>query len=271
MTLVELLLTNFAVIAAAMLLLWLVSIPIRNASIVDIFWGPAFAVVALVGWYIGDGDHDRRTLLTALTGAWGLRLGAYLALRNLGHGEDLRYARWRKRIDDAGGNFTLRSLPMVFLLQGLLVIVVSLPVQAGQLAITGRPPGITAMMGTLLWLAGFLFEAIGDWQLRRFKADPSNRGKLLDSGLWRYTRHPNYFGNACLWWGLWLVACDAPGLWWTAIGPLLMTFLLLKVSGVALLEKSLVSDKPGYADYQRRTSSFFPWPPRPEKANRSPD
>ena len=117
MTLFELLLTNFAVIAGAMLLLWLVSVPIRNASIVDIFWGPAFAVVALVGWYIGNGDHDRRTLLAALTSAWGLRLGAYLALRNPGRGEDVRYARWRKRIEDAGGNFTLRSLPMVFLLQ----------------------------------------------------------------------------------------------------------------------------------------------------------
>jgi len=270
MTLVELLLTNFAVIMAAMLVLWLVSIPIRNASIVDIFWGPAFAVVALVGWYFGHGDHDRRTLLAALTCAWGLRLGSYLALRNLGHGEDVRYARWRKRIEDAGGNFTLRSLAMVFGLQGLLVIIVSLPVQAGQLAMTGRPPGFAALIGTLLWVTGFLFEAVGDWQLRRFKADPANRGKVMDSGLWRYTRHPNYFGNACLWWGLWLIACDAPGLWWTAIGPALMTLLLLKISGVSLLEKSLVTDKPDYADHQRRTSSFIPWPPGPGAGSRSP-
>lgn len=262
MTLIALLLTNLAVITGAMLLLWLVSIPIRNASIVDIFWGPAFAIVAFAGWFLGDGDHDRRTLLTALTCAWGLRLGTYLALRNLGHGEDPRYARWRKRVEDAGGNFTSRSLAMVFGLQGLLVIVVSLPVQTGQLAITGRPLGIAAMIGTLLWVAGFLFEAVGDWQLRRFKADPANRGKLLENGLWRYTRHPNYFGNASLWWGLWLVACDAPGLWWTAIGPVLMTFLLLRVSGVTLLEKSLVVSNRDYAEYQRRTSSFIPWPPR---------
>ena len=263
MTLVELLLTNLAVIAGAMLLLWLISIPIRNASIIDIFWGPAFAIVALVGWFLGDGDHDRRTLLAALTAAWGFRLGMYLALRNLGHGEDARYARWRRRVEDAGRNFTWHSLIMVFSMQGLLVIIVSLPVQAGQLAVTGNPPGVLAFIGTLLWLTGFLFEAIGDWQLRRFKADTGNRGRLLDTGLWRYTRHPNYFGNACLWWGLWLVACDAPGLWWTAIGPALMTFLLLRVSGVTLLEKSLVVSNPKYAEYQRRTSSFIPWPPRP--------
>jgi steroid 5-alpha reductase family enzyme len=165
-------------------------------------------------------------------------------------------------VEDAGGNFTRYSFVMVFAMQGLLVIVVSLPIQAGQTAATNRPLGALALAGTLLWVAGFLFEAVGDWQLRRFKADAANRGKVMDSGLWRYTRHPNYFGNACLWWGLWLVACDAPGLWWTAIGPALMTLLLLKVSGVSLLEKSLVADKPGYADYQRRTSSFMPWPPR---------
>ncbi len=242
--------------------LWLASIPLRNASIVDIFWGPAFAIVALVGWWLGDGDSGRRTLLAVLTGAWGLRLGAYLAIRNIGHGEDPRYARWRKRVEDAGGNFIWHSLVMVFFVQGVLVIIVSLPLQAGQLEATGRPLGALALAGALLWLIGFLFEAIGYGQLRRFKADPANRGQLLDTGLWRYTRHPNYFGNACLWWGLWLVACDAPGLWWTAIGPLLMTFLLLKVSGVTLLEKSLVAAKPQYAGYQRRTSSFIPWPPR---------
>ncbi|MDH4261049.1 MAG: DUF1295 domain-containing protein, partial [Gammaproteobacteria bacterium] len=143
-----------------------------------------------------------------------------------------------------------------------LVIIVSLPVQAGQLAATNKALGAFAMAGTLLWLVGFLFEAVGDWQLRRFKANPANRGKVMESGLWRYTRHPNYFGNACIWWGLWLVACDAPGLWWTAIGPALMTLLLLKVSGVALLEKSLVASNPQYGEYQRRTSSFIPWPPR---------
>jgi steroid 5-alpha reductase family enzyme len=262
MKLTELLLTNLAVIAAAMLLLWLISIPLRNASIVDIFWGPAFAIVALVGWFLGDGDHDRRTLLAALTTVWGLRLGMYLASRNLGHGEDARYARWRRRVEEAGGNFTRRSLVMVFAMQGLLVIIVSLPIQAGQLAATNKPLGALALAGMLLWLAGFLFEAIGDWQLRRFKADPANRGKVMDRGLWRYTRHPNYFGNACLWWGLWLVACDAPGLWWTAVGPALMTLLLLKVSGVALLEKSLAADKPQYAEYMRTTSAFLPLPPR---------
>jgi steroid 5-alpha reductase family enzyme len=261
-TLAQILLVNLAVIGAAMSLLWLVSIPIRNASIVDIFWGPAFTIVALAGWFLGDGDHDRRILLAALTAGWGIRLGMHLALRNIGHGEDPRYARWRKRVEDAGGDFTWHSLFRVFALQGVLVIIVSLPVQAGQLARTQTPLGAFALAGTFLWALGFLFEAVGDWQLRQFKSNPDNRGKLLDTGLWRYTRHPNYFGNACIWWGLWLVACDAPGLWWTAIGPALMTFLLLRVSGVTLLEKSLVAANPEYADYQRRTSAFIPWPPR---------
>lgn len=262
MTLSQLILVNAVAVFSAMFLLWLLSLKIRDVSIVDIFWGPAFALVALLGWQLGEGDAARRTLLAALTLAWGLRLGAWLALRNLGHGEDPRYARWRERIDKAGGDFRWYSLPMVFGLQGLLVILVSLPVQAGQQAAPGKPLGALALLGTLVWLAGFLFEAVGDWQLRRFKADPANRGQVMDRGLWRYTRHPNYFGNACLWWGLWLVACDAPGLWWTAIGPALMTFMLLRVSGVSLLEESLSSSKPGYADYQRRTSAFLPWPPR---------
>ncbi len=262
MNMPTLLATNAAIILVAMLLLWLLSLRLRDASIVDIFWGPAFLLVALVGWALGGGDEERRVLLAALTGAWGLRLGAWLALRNIGHGEDPRYARWRQRISAAGGDFRWHSLFMVFGLQGLLVIIVSLPVQAGQSAATGQPLGLFALAGGAVWLLGFLFEAVGDWQLRQFKADPANAGKVMDRGLWRYSRHPNYFGNACLWWGLWLVACDGTGLWWTAIGPAVMTFFLLRVSGVTLLEASLASSKPGYSEYVRRTSAFIPWWPR---------
>jgi steroid 5-alpha reductase family enzyme len=257
-----LLATNLAIILGCMLLLWLLSLPLRNASIVDIFWGPGFAIVAVATLLLADGYAPRQWLLTALTAAWGLRLGLYLAIRNLGHGEDPRYAAWRARHEAAGGNYARHSLFMVFGLQGLLIVVVSLPVQLGQLAAEPARLGPLAWLGAAVWAVGFLFEAVGDWQLRRFKADPANRGKVLDTGLWRYTRHPNYFGNACLWWGLWIVACDAPGMAWTAIGPAVMTFFLLRVSGVTLLEKSLAQSKPQYADYVRRTSAFLPRPPR---------
>ena len=262
MTAIELVATNLALIMACMLLLWLLSLRIANASIVDVFWGPGFAIVAFATLLLVDGFAPRQWLLTAMTVAWGLRLGAYLALRNLGHGEDPRYASWRRRIESGGGSFARHSLPWVFGLQGLLIIVVSLPVQVGQLAAEPARLGPLAWTGLALWTLGFLFESVGDLQLRRFKADPANRGRVLDTGLWRYTRHPNYFGNACLWWGIWLAACDAPSAAWTAVGPVVMTFFLLRVSGVTLLESSLRQSKPGYAEYVRRTSAFLPRPPR---------
>lgn len=259
---------NFTAVMACMLLLWVASVRWRNASIVDIFWGPGFALIALVTLLVADGYAPRQWLLTGMTAAWGLRLGAYLAARNFGHGEDPRYARWRSRVEDAGGNFARHSLLYVFGLQGLLMLVVSLPVQFGQLAAAPARLGWPAFVGAALWAAGFLFETVGDWQLARFKADPASRGRVLDTGLWRYTRHPNYFGNALLWWGIWLVACDAPSVIWTAIGPAVMTFFLLRVSGVTLLEESLAQSRPGYADYVRRTSAFVPWPPGRQPARR---
>lgn len=261
MTLPTLLATNLAIVLACMLALWLLSVPLRNASIVDIFWGPGFGIVAVATLLLIDGYEPRQWLLTVMTVAWALRLGTYLAFRNIGHGEDSRYAKWRDRVDSEGGNFVVRSLFMVFGLQGLLMWTVSLPVQTGQAATAPAALGVLAWLGAVLWLIGFLFEAIGDWQLSRFKADPANKGQVLDSGLWRYTRHPNYFGNACIWWGIWLVAADA-GAWWTVFSPILMTFLLLKVSGVALLEKSMQETKPKYQDYVERTSAFFPLPPK---------
>lgn len=253
---------NAGAVLACMLLLWAASLPLRNASIVDIFWGPGFALIALVTLCLADGYAPRQWLLAGMTVAWGLRLGIYLAWRNVGHGEDPRYARWRARIEAAGGSFALHSLVWVFGLQGLLMLLVSLPVMFGQLAAEPARLGWLAWAGAALWAAGFLFEAAGDWQLRRFRSDPANRGRVLDTGLWRYTRHPNYFGNALLWWGLWVTACDAPGTAWTALGPALMTFFLLRVSGVTLLEQSLSASRPRYADYVRRTSAFVPWPPK---------
>ena len=254
-----------AVIAGAMLLLWLVSLVLRDASIVDIFWGPGFVLTA---WavFVWVGAHDlpaggeaRRVLLASLVTIWGLRLGIYLGVRNLGKGEDYRYVAMREK---AGGRFWIISLGQVFLLQGLLMWVVSLPVQGGQLPSTPDGLGPLAVAGAAVWAVGLFFEAAGDWQLARFKADPANRGRVMDRGLWRYTRHPNYFGDFLVWWGLYLVALEGRGTWWTVAGPLLMSFLLLRVSGVAMLERTIASRRPGYEDYVRRTSAFFPRPPR---------
>ena len=254
-----------AVAGGAMLLLWLVSLARRDASIVDIFWGPGFVLIAwaVYAWTAAHdlpaGGEARRLLLASLVTVWGLRLGGYLAKRNLGKGEDYRYVEMRRA---AGERFWIVSLFKVFLLQAALMWIVSLPVQAGQLPSTPDGIGPLAVAGAAVWAAGLFFEAVGDWQLARFKADPANKGKVMDRGLWRYTRHPNYFGDFMVWWGIYLVALEGHGAWWSFVGPLLMSFLLLQGSGVALLEKTIGSRRPGYEDYVRRTSAFFPWPPR---------
>ncbi len=244
-----------AVIAFALFLLWLLSLKLKDASIVDIFWGLGFVLIAVTSYRLADGFAGRKLLLTALVVVWGGRLAGYLARRNIGKGEDYRYQAMRKR---HGEQFKFVSLYLVFGLQGVLMWIISLPLQAAQTA--SQPDRLTLLdwLGVLLWTIGFGFEAIGDWQLARFKADPANKGKVMDRGLWAYTRHPNYFGDAVLWWGYFLIAA-ATGAWWTVIGPILMTLLLMKVSGGALLEKTLVKTKPEYQDYVRRTSAFFPW------------
>jgi steroid 5-alpha reductase family enzyme len=247
-----------AAVGALMLMLWTVSVAVRDASIVDVAWGPALAVVALVGALAGDGDGPRRWLLFALTAAWGARLATHIARRKRSEpGEDRRYARMR---ESHPHDFARWSLWAVFGLQGALVLIVSLPLQVAP----QRPTGLSAAIvpGLLLYSAGLAFEAIGDEQLRRFKAGRGNPSRVMDRGLWRYTRHPNYFGDACVWWGLWLVALPAGGTWWTAIGPAVMTLLLVRVSGMRLLERDLVDRRAGYAEYARRTSGFIPLPPR---------
>ena len=255
----DVLLTNAGVLAVLMAALWALSVVVRDASIVDPFWGLGFAVVAWTS--AGTAGHlgTESLLLVALTTVWGLRLAAYLSWRNLGKGEDFRYRAMRKRW---GSRFTLVSLGTVFLLQGALLWVVSLPVQLGQDAGPGEGLGWLAGAGVAVWGVGLGFETVGDVQLARFKAVAANAGRVLDTGLWRYTRHPNYFGDFCVWWGLFLVALAFGAPWWTAVGPLLMSVLLLRVSGVALLERSLSRRKPGYDEYVRRTSAFFPRPPR---------
>lgn len=198
----------------------------------------------------------RRILLAVLTTIWGLRLGLHLAARNLGRGEDRRYQAMRAK---HGDRFWQTSLVTVFLLQGDLMWIVSLPVQAGQHS--ARAIGVPDIVGVAVWTIGFFFEATGDAQLARFKRDPANTGNVMDRGLWRYTRHPNYFGDFLVWWGLWLLAAAA-GAWWTAAGPLVMSLLLIRVSGKGLLEKTITARRPGYTDYIRRTSGFLPMPPR---------
>jgi steroid 5-alpha reductase family enzyme len=246
------------VIAIAMLVLWAVSVRVRDASIVDPAWGPALGLVALVAALVGDGQPARRWLLFGLTAAWGLRLGVHLVGRKLAEaGEDRRYAQIRSRHPDDFASFSLWA---IFGAQGALVVLISLPIQVA--AGRGARLSWAILPGLVLFAVGLAFEAIGDEQLRRFRADPGNRGQVMDRGLWRYTRHPNYFGDACVWWGLWLVAAQAGGTWWTAVGPLAMTVLLVRVSGKALLEQEIGERRPGYAEYVRRTSGFVPLPPR---------
>jgi steroid 5-alpha reductase family enzyme len=251
--------TAAVTIVVVMLITWVVSVAIRNASIVDITWGFGFVCVAwAVRLTVDDGLPARQWLLVGMTTLWGLRLAGYLFWRNHGAGEDYRYRAMRKRYGD---RFWLVSLGTVFLFQGLMMFVVSLPVQLGQ--VDDSPDlGVIAGIGVVVWLVGLAFEVTGDAQLARFKADPANAGTVMDRGLWRYTRHPNYFGDACVWWGIGLVAAETGSAAWTLVGPLLMTVLLRRVSGVTLLEKSLVKRRAGYVEYVARTSPFFPRKPR---------
>ncbi|GAA2265993.1 DUF1295 domain-containing protein [Streptomyces amakusaensis] len=227
--------------------------------IVDIAWGLAFAAVATVTWLLsaGHGDDGRRLLVAAATVVWGLRLAGHIARRSRGHGEDPRYT---DLLGKAPGNRTLYALRTVYLTQAVLVWLISLPVQAASYS--SAPLDTLAYCGLALWAAGLAFEAVGDHQLARFKADPANRGRIMDQGLWAWTRHPNYFGDSLVWWGLYLLACTA---WQPAlavlVSPFLMTLLLTLGSGKRLLEKHM-SKRPGYAAYTARTSGFVPLPPR---------
>ncbi len=249
-----------AVIAGALLLLWLVSLRLRNASIVDVFWGSGFVLVAAVTWAgVGCSAGPHALLVAGCTTAWGLRLSIHLALRNLGHGEDRRYQKLRARY----APFWWKSLFVVFGLQGVLLWVVSLPVQLGQRARPG--PGLTALdvIGLGVFVFGLGLETIADAQLRAFTRDPASAGQVMDRGLWRWSRHPNYFGEIVLWWGLGLMAASTPGAWWAAIvGPAVITFLLVRVSGVPMLEAGMRQRRPGYVEYVARTRALVPWPRR---------
>jgi steroid 5-alpha reductase family enzyme len=235
---------------------WLVSLVKNDVSIVDSLWSLMFLLAAGVYALTAEDPGPRTTVILVLVAIWALRLSAYITWRNHGEPEDYRYQQIRKNNEPG---FRLKSFYIVFGLQGLLAWIISLPLAA---AIGGTAAmGWLDLVGILLWLAGFFFEAVGDLQLARFKANPENRGRGMDTGLWRYTRHPNYFGSFTLWWGFFFLALSA-GAPWTIVSPLLMSFLLLKVSGVALLEKDIGDRRPAYADYIRKTNAFFPGPRR---------
>jgi steroid 5-alpha reductase family enzyme len=238
--------------------LWLVSLLLKNSSIVDIFWGTGFVILVWVFFTLTPGGFMiRKLLLVILTTLWGLRLSLYILYRNWGKPEDFRYQKWRR---ESGSRWWWKSFFQVFVLQGLLMWIISTPLLAAQTSLL--PYRLTAFdfLGTVLWVIGFFFETAGDLQLARFKANPGNKGKVMERGVWRYTRHPNYFGDAAQWWGYFLIATAAGG-WWTIFSPLLMTVMLVRVSGITLLEKTLET-RPGYKEYIERTSTFVPWFPR---------
>lgn len=251
----------WAAAAALAVLLGTFSVALTKGvhRVVDVAWGLAFAVVAAVTYAAsaGEGDTGRRLLVTVLTAVWGLRLAVHIARRGRGHGEDPRYERM---LSKAPGSRNAYALRMVYLLQAALVWLVSLPVQAAQY-VEGPVSGWAAA-GSALWLVGILFEGVGDFQLARFKADPANKGRIMNRGLWSWTRHPNYFGDFCVWWGLFLTVCDSwPTAAATLVSPVVMSLLLTKGSGKQLLERHMAG-RPGWAEYTERTSGFFPLPPR---------
>ena len=257
------------VVSAAAFCTWLLSLYKRNVAIVDSLWSLLFMMAAFTyalaagGGAVGPRPMvgaqalgSRAVLVLALVTLWALRLSVYITWRNWGHGEDRRYQAIRLRNEP---HFAFKSLYLVFVLQALLAWIISLPLLGAEL--NPGPLQVTDYLGAGLWLIGLAFEAGGDWQLARFKADPAHRGQVMDRGLWRYTRHPNYFGDFCVWWGFYLLAASA-GAWWSIVGPLLMSVLLMRVSGVTLLEKDIGERRPQYAQYVRRTNAFFPGPPR---------
>lgn len=237
---------------------WLISLWKKDASIVDVSWGLGFVLVAWLTFARADGYLGRRILVMALTTLWGLRLSLHIFLRNKGKGEDPRYAAMRER---HGEKFWWMSFFTVFMLQASLLWIISLVVQIAQ--ISPGPVGLIWLdiVGLLIWAFGFLFESIGDWQLKEFQKNPENSGKVFDGGLWRYTRHPNYFGESLVWWGMFFIAAATPGGLWVIISPILITVLLLKVSGVVMLEELMTTTHPEYTDYVRNTSAFIPWFP----------
>ena len=254
---------NFAALLTMMFIGWLISLVFNNVTVVDTLWGLGFVLVAWITFFLADGYPARKWLISVLTTLWGLRLAAHLSWRNWGAGEDPRYVSWRKA---AGDRFWLVSLFKVFLLQAVFLWVISLALQIGQLA--PLPDHLTGLdyLGLSVWLLGFFFESVSDFQLARFKADSRNEGQVMKQGLWAYSRHPNYFGESLIWWGIFLIALATPNSWWTVMSPIVITTVLLKMTGIPLMEKSIADQRPGYIEYIKSTNAFFPWFPGKENS-----
>lgn len=254
----DLLTISALTIAILMLATWVVSVVVDDASIVDIVWGLGFVITIWAVYLLGpvDTSASRPVLMLILVTVWGLRLTGYLAWRNIGKGEDRRYQQMRKKNPDS---FWLTSLFTVFGLQAVIMWVVAVPAVMAQGS--EDPLFWLDYAGALVWLVGLFFETVGDFQLARFKSRPDSKGKVMDQGLWQYTRHPNYFGDFCVWWGIYLIAA-AGGAWWTVFSPLVMSVLLMRYSGVGLLEKTITRRRPQYEEYIRTTNAFFPGPRR---------
>lgn len=245
------------IILTLVTLLWFYSIYIKNVSIVDIFWGLGFVILNTYYLLAVDSFTNRQILLLILVSLWGIRLSGYLAFRNIGKPEDYRYQQFRQ--DYGPERYWWFSYFQVFLLQGGLILIVSLPL----LAININQSGINWLdyIAVLVWSLGFIFEAGGDYQLAQFKKNPKNKGKVLRSGFWKYTRHPNYFGDATVW-VAYALFCIASGSYWQIMGTIIMILLIVKVSGVAMLERTLKDTKPAYREYIEKTHSFIPWFPK---------
>ena len=240
-----------------MSLYFVVSLIKKRNDVADVAWGLGFVVMAWMSFVLSVDAGMRALLVDCLVSIWGLRLASHISRRHKDKPEDYRYLAWRK---EWGKWFFLRSYLQVFLLQGALLYLIVLPVLIINLN-AGNSFGIFDVLGLVVWMVGFYFESVGDAQLSRFIADPANKGKLMQTGLWRYTRHPNYFGEVTQWWGILIIALSVPNGYFGIIGPLTITFLILKVSGVPLLEKKM-AENPEFAEYKKRTSVFLPLPPR---------
>ena len=259
MTFFEIYFQALLVILGMMTLLWLISIVIKNVSIVDLFWGLGFVLATGIYFFYTEGYVARKILITTLVFVWGLRLSLYLAWRNIGKDEDFRYRQFRKYYGEH--RYWWISFFQTFLLQGILMWLISAPLLGAQYYATDSSLSILDVIGISFWIIGIIFETVGDYQLAKFKSNPVNKGKVLNAGLWRYTRHPNYFGDSAVWWGYGLI-CLSAGSYVPFLGSLLMTALIIKVSGVVLLEKTLKDTKPQYKEYVEKTSAFIPWFPK---------
>jgi steroid 5-alpha reductase family enzyme len=257
----DILLINLLTVLALMFLGWLISVKKDNVTLVDSLWGLGFVAIAWMTVWLTPDKGPRQAWMAVLVTLWGLRLSLHLSWRNWGQGEDPRYGQWRKA---SGERFWIVSLYKVFLLQAIFLWLIALSLQVGQMSPT--PPRLTAFDygGIALWTVGFLFESAADWQLLRFKANPANKGQVMDRGLWAYSRHPNYFGEVLVWWGLFLMTLATPNSAWTIVSPLIITTVLLKMTGIPLTEEAIARTRPGYTDYVRRTNAFIPGWPRKE-------